>query len=85
MTRRFTDRDGVVWRVEWRPGQIAMGIRPEIDVDKVPLPPGGLHFRSDTDGFAVPMSEIDPNDLTEPELQAMVDDAGGDAPGQSNS
>ena len=75
MTRRFTDRDGVVWRVEWRPGEIAMGVPPDIDVDKVPLPPGGLHFQSDTFSFFRQISEVDPNDLTEIELQRMIDEA----------
>ncbi len=68
-SRRFTDRDGVVWRVEWRGGL--------------------LSFRSDTFGFVVRMSEIDPNDLTELELQKMIDDhagrnTGGHAPDPSN-
>ena len=44
-------------------------------MDEVPLPPRGLHFRSDTFGFAVQISEVDPNDLTEFELQAMIDAA----------
>ena len=72
MTRRFTDRDGVEWRVECTGGTIA-GVFDEKG-DEAPLTPGGLHFRSDTDGFFLEMSYINPKHLTEPELQMMIDD-----------
>ena len=74
MTRRFTDREGVEWRVEWKSGQISMAVPLDLDVEKIPLPPGGLHFRSEAFAFWVKMSKVDPNDLTEPELQRMIDD-----------
>ena len=73
-TRRFTDRDGVEWRVEWRGGEIAMGVPLDLDLDEIPLPPRGLHFMSDADGFFLEMSYINPNDLTEPELQWRIDE-----------
>jgi len=75
VTRRFTDRDGVEWRIEWRSGMIAVGA---LDVEKISLPPGGLHFKSGGLAFRETMSEIDPNELTEEELQRMIDDSGRD-------
>ena len=54
-----------------------MHVSPNLDVERVPLPPGGLHFLcKEKDGFEVPISAIDPNDLTELELQRMIDDSG---------
>ena len=61
--RRFTDRDGTLWRVEWKGGHAT----------KIPLPRGGMHLMSNARRFRVAMSEINPHDLTEAELQEMID------------
>lgn len=74
ISRRFTGRDGVEWRIEWKAGQIAMAVPRDLDVQKVPQPPGGLHFESGDFAFVMKISEIDPNQLTEPELQGMIDE-----------
>ena len=74
MSRRFTGRDGVEWRIEWKSGQIAMAVPRDVDIEKIPRPPGGLHFESGDFAFVTRISEIDPQQLTKPELQAMIDE-----------
>ncbi len=76
MTRRFIDRDGVEWRVWWEAGKIPMALPPDraFDPGKIPPPPGGLHIRSEGFGFFVEVSEVDPSEFTEEELQRMIDE-----------
>ena len=74
MSRRFTGRDGVEWRIEWKSGQIEMAVPRAHDVQKIPQPPGGLHFESGDFAVVRQISEIDPKQLTEPELQGMIDE-----------
>ena len=61
MTHRFTDRDGVDWIVEWHPAKKG-GERS-----------GLSFFAARVPSFFVPMSKVDPGELTVGELQAMVD------------
>ncbi len=51
-----------------------MAVPRDVDVEKIPRPPGGLHFESGDFAFVIRISEIDPKQLTEPELQGMIDE-----------
>ncbi len=74
MSRRFTDFAGVEWRVEWQSGEVSRVVPPNPDIRKIPRPPGGMHFDSADFAFVMRISAIDPNDLTELELQCMIGD-----------
>ena len=64
----------VSYRIEWKAGQIAIAVPRDQGVQKIPRPPGGLHFESGDFAFVMKVSEIDPKQLTEPELQGMIDE-----------
>jgi hypothetical protein len=74
MITDFTDNTGRVWSVEWRAGGQAMAVPLDLDVSKIPLPQGGLRFRTDGFGFWVEMPEADAGTMSDAQIQALIDE-----------
>ena len=78
MKRHWTDRDGVEWKVRASGPQLTG--KPPGPMPGGPARPGRIIFRREVDGNVLEIGSVDPGwgdpeDLTDAELQRLLDDA----------